>query len=364
MNKIAIITIFDENNYGNRLQNYAVQKVLEKSGCEVQTLKNYPSFNNNFFSIGRLFLKQVHNLLLKFKMDTTTKNRYRNFHEFTQLYIHTGKVITKKNANKFVSKYDYFITGSDQVWNPNFGRLSDIDLLTFVPYKKSISLSASFGVSEIDDKYSLKVKNALENMKSISVREDAGKEIVMSLTKRNDVEVLIDPTMLLDASEWDQVSKRPSMLENEKYIFNYFLGCLSNERQEEIQRIAIENQCKVINILDPNDSFYVCGPSEFIYLEKHAFLICTDSFHSSVFALLYNRPFIIFNREEKGLVSMNSRIDTLINKFHLNNRYYNENGITNENMNHDYKDAYNILKIEREKSYRFITESLASEKEL
>ena len=111
-----------------------------------------------------------------------------------------------------------------------------------------------------------------------------------------------------------QKTKKP------KYILNYFLGNLSPKRRKEIERVAKENNCEIINILDKNDPLYVSGPSEFLYLEKNAFLICTDSFHSSVFAILYNRPFVVFDREEKGIENMGSRIDTLINKFKMNNR--------------------------------------------
>lgn len=77
--------------------------------------------------------------------------------------------------------------------------------------------------------------------------------------------------MLLTADEWDKVSRKPKMLKIDKFILNYFLGELSEKRKEEIQRIADENDCEVINILDKNSPFYECGPSEFLYLEKHAF---------------------------------------------------------------------------------------------
>ena len=159
--------------------------------------------------------------------------------------------------------------------------------------------------------------------------------------------------MLLTPEEWDKVSNRPKQLDNikeEKYILNYFLGELSDSRRKEIERVANENNCHIINILDKNDPFYTCGPSEFLYLEKHAFLICTDSFHSSVFAILYNRPFIIFDREQKGIVNMNSRIETLINKFQLKNRKYNGDNITKKNLEHDYSDSYIILEKERQKT--------------
>ena len=167
--------------------------------------------------------------------------------------------------------------------------------------------------------------------------------------------------MLLTSEEWDKVSKRPEQIylfNGRKYILNYFLGNLSEQRKTEIERIAKENDCEIINILDEKDPFFVSGPSEFLYLEKNAFLICTDSFHSSVFAILYNRPFVIFDREQEGVEKMNSRIDTLISKFNLKNRKYNGSKITKENLEHDYTEAYKILEEERKKSDAFLKKAL------
>ena len=243
------------------------------------------------------------------------------------------------------------------MWNPKIGRLKDFDLLVGVPTKKRISLSASFGIEKIPKKYINKTQNELKKFKAISVREDRGKEIVEELTGRKDIKVLVDPTMLLTAEEWDEVSKKPAMLKNDKFILNYFLGEISEERKKEIERVAKENDCEIINILDKNSPFYECGPSEFLYLEKNAFLICTDSFHSSVFAILYNRPFVIFDREQKNVTSMNSRLDTLINKFKLKNRKF-EGKITEKNLKHNYEEAYKILEKERQKSERFLKEAL------
>ena len=149
------------------------------------------------------------------------------------------------------------------------------------------------------------------------------------------------------------------MLKTDKYILNYFLGEVSKERREEIDKIAKENGCEVINILDKNSPFYQTGPSEFLYLEKNAFAICTDSFHSCVFAILFNKPFIVFNRET-ATEKMNSRIDTLINKFELKNRKF-ENKITEENLKHDYTKAYEILEKERKKSFDFLKKELKVE---
>ena len=221
---------------------------------------------------------------------------------------------------------------------------------------KKISFAASMSVekwpSNIDKK---KLLNSLENFTGISVREEKAKELLQELGLKKNVEVLIDPTMLLTAKEWDEVSEKPKQLKCSKYILNYFLGELSESRKKEIDRIAQENDCEVINILDKKSPFYNTGPSEFLYLEKNAFLICTDSFHSSVFAILYNRPFIIFDRERKNVTNMNSRFDTLLSKFKIKNRKFNGK-ITKENLNHDYTEAYKILETERQKSMNFLQE--------
>ena len=100
-------------------------------------------------------------------------------------------------------------------------------------------------------------------------------------------------------------------------------------------KIAKEKNCKVINLLDKNDPYYVSGPSEFLWLEKHADLICTDSYHSSVFAILYNRPFVVFDRDQVGADNMGSRIDTLLSKFELKNRKFNGINIIKENLEYD-----------------------------
>lgn len=351
MKKIAILTINDGGNFGNRLQNYAVSKFLSQKNFKVETILNTTGMYNveNESSFKNKIKKNIKKISILKK-----HQRFNNFSKFDKNIEYSDIKIDLEHIPKELSdKYDFFVTGSDQVWNPIFGRLSSIDLLEFVEPKKRIAFSASFGISSLEKKYEKRVKKELIKFNAISVRENAGKQIVTSLTERDDVEVLVDPTMLLSAEEWDKVMKKPRQLNNEKFILNYFLGELSEERKKAINKIATENKCKVINILDKKDPFYTCGPSEFLYLEKNAFLICTDSFHSSVFAVIYNRPFVIFDREEKGIVSMNSRIETLISKLKLVNREYNNECISKENINHDYTLAYNLLEKEKRKANEF-----------
>lgn len=367
MKKAAILTLYGNCNFGNKLQNYAVQEILKKYNFEVSNIINVPILNDKKISLikkYKFYMKLILNKIL-YNIDvnsccnpTDNKKRQKLFLDFNKYINNTNTYFSFSNIKKF-KNYDYYIIGSDQVWNPYYYGLSDFYLANFTD-KPKIAFSASFGVEEIPEKYHSKIKCALNNFKSISVREFSAKKIIEDIVGRKDVEVLIDPTMLLTTEEWDLVSKKPVQIDSlngKKYILTYFLGNLSINRKEAIEKVAKENDCEIVNILDKESPFYECGPSEFLYLEKNAFLICTDSFHSSVFAILYNRSFVIFDREKKGTVSMNSRLDTLISKFKLKNRKYNGKFITQENINHNYDDAYKILDKERKKSDSFFKKS-------
>ena len=356
MKKIGIITINDNNNYGNRLQNYAVTHTLQSLGFDAETLENVRGHHPG--NMAYRVKKVLRDILVKVSNKPRHK-RLRNFLAFNK-YIKTSNIYfdalhVPMNLNDF---YDYFVVGSDQVWNVNFKRQSLVDLLFFADKEKRVSISASFGIEELPEEYHEKFRKELLKFKGISVREYAGKKIVEDLTSRDDVEVLVDPTMLLTKEQWKKVSKKPTMLKTDRFILTYFLGDLSKERQSEIERIAKEKNCEIISILDKKSPFYQCGPSEFLYLEEHAEVICTDSFHSCVFAILFNKPFIIFDREGE-LLGMNSRLETLLKTFQLSNRKFNKR-ITKENMEHDYSNAYTILDNERERAFTFLKRNLTN----
>lgn len=351
MKKVGVVTINDNDNYGNRLQNYATQSFLNKLDLDCITIKNKPLLNKKKNNL-EYILRNTKSFLFRNKHNGNDA-REELFEKFNEKINFSKKTFNWFNL-KWLKDYDYFITGSDQVWNPGF-RLSNVDLLSFAEENKRIAFSASIAFDYLSDIDMEHIKKEVSNYKAISVREETGKQIIEKVTGRTDIEVLVDPTMLLTAEEWDKISKKPEQLKTERYILNYFLGELSDVRKKEIQRIADENNCEIINILDKNSPFYETGPSEFLYLEKNAFLICTDSFHSSIFAILYNRPFIVFDREDK--TRMNSRLETLLNKFKLKNRSFNRY-IKEEQLQVDYTEAYKILDIERKKSKDFLKRAL------
>ena len=202
-----------------------------------------------------------------------------------------------------------------------------------------------------------KYKKYLKDYKSISVREGTAKRIIEDLTNRKDVEVLIDPTMLLTVDDWDKVSQRPQINYQPKYILTYFLGD-SREWKDMIKSFAKKCSCEVIDIYDKASIFYTCGPQHFLYLEKDAFLICTDSFHSAVFAFLFNRPFIIFDRKNSKM-TMNSRMETFLSKFGLQQRRYVVNQNLDKYLSWDYSEGYIKLEQERKLARQFLLHALS-----
>lgn len=322
--KVAIITINDNNNYGNRLQNYALQTFLKHYIDIVETLW-YDELTN-------FELKNIINLksIIKFLIN---KNGYRdylkkqylkecikiyNIKKFSQKYIDIKFI---NDLSKIPAQYDYFIVGSDQIWNPNFwlekNNHANIRFLKFTSKEKRIAYAASIAIPEIPKDKKQFFKDSLNEMKAISMREKAGADLVKVLIGR-EVPVVVDPTILLSKEEWQKIEMRPEWYNDEKYILTYFLGNDSSI----VQNIAKKNNWKIYNLMDSNDlELYTSRVEEFIFLIEHAQLVVTDSFHACVFSILLNTPFLVINRKQKGVADMTSRINTLLELFGYQNRY-------------------------------------------
>lgn len=344
MKKIAIITIYDQNNYGNRLQNYAVQEILRKRKFDVETLRNINIVNGINY--------------LEYGLSSSTQRR-KCFAYFDKNIKLSKEIIYHHDVPKdFCKRYDYFIIGSDQIWNYDFqDRFSSFVFAPFAEKDKRIALSASFGTDDIP-KENIEQYKELNNLKVISVREEAGKKIVKQITNREDVEVLIDPTMMLEQEKWYKVMKKPKCYTGKKYILKYFLGTVSKEQEYEIHRIADKYNCDIIDVMD-KESFYNIGPSEILYLLKNTFFVVTDSFHSCVFSVLFDKPFVVFERKNAS-INMNSRIDNFLSKFELQDRI-SESKIDDYLLKIDYTDTYKILQNEKRKYEKFLDKAFMNE---
>ena len=365
--RIGIITISEHNNYGNRLQNYALQKFLLNYADNVDTIW---WCKDNYILNKKFNIKTAIKYLLNYKETRLyVDNKYikdcireYNIKKFSDKYISIKYDYT---INKNLSnKYSFFIVGSDQVWNTNFwagwdSLVNTINavFLKFVPQEKRIAYAASIAIPEIPKDKKQIFKDSLNEMKVISMREKAGAELVKNLTGR-EVPVVVDPTILLSKEEWQKIEMVPEWYNGEKYILTYFLGNSSSV----IENIAKKNNWKIYNLMDKdNFDLYTSRVEEFVYLINHAQLVATDSFHACVFSILMNTPFLVVNRQQKGVADMTSRIDTLMELFGYQDRYI-VNGkcelSDKEILNMDFSRVKAIQERERKRSKDFLEKAL------
>lgn len=329
--KVLIVTLCDYFNYGNRLQNYALEQLMKELPCDVSSGLMVTSKETDMRcskTEWKRWMKQVMPLPLykifkqmkKVHQPALHRKRRAAFQAFSKQYLHmVSPIYVKKEKDvgrRFLSDYDYYIAGSDQVWHPEYGG-RDYYFLTFAPPEKRIAFAASFGVEELPLDQKERYARLLRKFKYISVREKSGANIVKELTGR-DADVVLDPTLLLSRGDWDKLVKQPRVLLPEHYILSFFLG---EEPETAIESFAARRSLPVIHMnREEYPELYVFDPAEFLYVVKHADYVLTDSFHGTVFSIKFEREFYVFHRKQQGMENMFTRISYLLERFELEDR--------------------------------------------
>ncbi len=348
MNRIGIVTITNDGyNFGNRLQNYALQESLLRMECEVETL-NRPIRGNQ-----RQWWRNKKNVIHYF-IPYHRKIEHKkagNFYFWNKRYIQwSNVVVTDDILPSLANKYDFFIAGSDQIWNPNFIWGKDPYMfLQFAKPEQRIAYAPSIGLDSVDQVSIQQYKDLWRDWRALSCRENEGAKIIRDAT-RKEIPVLIDPTFLLTKDDWRVLTKH--IIVPNKYILVYMLGDITGDYKQYIDQVSLENHCKIIDVM--NDIRYAgCNPNKFVALIQHADRVIADSYHAMVFAMIFHRPFTFIDRVGWGM-NMNSRVKTLIDKMgvHIDRM----NAITEINVNWDVFE-YKINK-ERNKAKEYLLNSL------
>ncbi len=380
--KISVVTLVSYN-YGNKFQNYAVEQLLKPYGevttYRVAELPRVARKKNSLIkrlkpghvlAVLRAKLRYVYDItngqrtLLgnyiyvfrnKKKIFTNKNERDKKFIAFAKEYLNVAKdALSPNNCDKEWCKADYYFCGSDQVWNPTYPMTTDLSFLSFAPGEKAFSLSASFGVSSIPEGKKNDYTKWLSHLNKISVREERGAEIVKELTGK-DAQVLVDPTMMLTSSEWLKIAKKPKCNLPQKYVLTYFLGFVDRKTRNYIKQQAKLGGLEIVDLFNIERSeYYSLGPAEVIYCIDNAEWIFTDSFHGSVFSILFNKDFTVFDRVEDG-AKMTSRINTLLEKFDLKERWFN-GGNFEKISQEKWDNAKDVLDKERNKFNNYLSE--------
>lgn len=346
------------NNYGTSLQGYAMLKKIQQLGyqCEVINYKKRLSTSQKLHFIinairsgeaKTLYARLVRKRILQkypqyaegIKLRTEAVNKYKEkkliplFHEYVGYdALHEGS----KN-------YSAVVVGSDQVWTPMSLPNKFFNLLFVDGSVPKIAYASSFGVSEIPQFQKKATGEYLDRFAYIGVREQRGKEIVDSLSHQT-AQVVADPTLLLSREEWEAEISDSPINETEPYIFCYFLGT-NQKARKAVNELKAKTGLKIITIrhmdeyVPEDEKFgdeapYYVDPNDFVKYISKATYVCTDSFHCSVFSIIFHRQFMTFYRfANTSKTGRNSRIDSLFNVLGINKKHIYNGEEIQKNIN-------------------------------
>lgn len=388
MKKVGIVSCYFQPNYGSMLQALATQMALDKLGYENETI-DISGFNGEIKKAKMLYFAKASLtsdiLLSKLGMATNvlrrklskgaykenTIIRNKKFDDFYKEHFRLSEKYTSKAdlGNKCKDKYGAVLVGSDQLWLP--GNIAgDYYTLNFVPKEvNTIAYATSFGQSTLPSDSAKKATVFLKKIRHIGVREGSGQKLVKELAERS-VPVVCDPTLLFTGDEWMSIQKEEAKI-NEPYILCYFLGNNPPHR-EFAKRLKKHTGCKIVALIHLDEYVridegyadytpYDIDPADFLNLIRNAEYVCTDSFHCSVFSMLYRKIFFTFKRySRKTKSSTNSRLDTLFNMAGITGRVLEGNEDIQQclNMKIDYETVNTNLAKVREESYQYLIKAL------
>ena len=391
MKKVAIVSCYFQHNYGSMLQAYATQMALDKLGYENETI-NISGFNSEIKRAKILYFAKASltsdillskagmakNVLIKrisrSKYATNSKIRAEKFDSFSKAKFKLSRIYHSKAelGDACPEKYSAVVVGSDQLWLPG-NIAADYYTLNFVPKTvNTIAYATSFGQSSLPKDSAEKASVFLKRIRHIGVREESGQKLVKQLTGRS-VPVVCDPTLLFTGNEWMSIQVNEPIVKG-RYILCYFLGNNPPHR-EFAKRLKAETGCKIIALthLDEyvksdegyaDSTPYDIDPADFLNLIRNAEYVCTDSFHCSVFAILYKRQFFTFRRYNRNTKqSTNSRLDTLFHSTGISGRLLTGNEKIRDCLKIDtnFDLVHKKLQLFREESYNYLKTALQDE---
>lgn len=336
--KTAILTLTPiHTNYGNILQAYALQTVLQRLGHEPYVLEKVPGFTLPLYRYPLAYAKR---LVLKYLLgkkqtilflEQKLRREYKVIgqftHPFVQKYIHTYHGPWTAEAMT-AAGFQAFVVGSDQVWRPIYFDRHHIEqaYLSFTKglSVKRLSYAASFGTDdwEYTPRQTEQCKALLQQFDGVSVRERGAVALCREHFGREALHVL-DPTMLLTAADYRQlIAQSPEQLQPIEGLMTYILDS-DFEKEAVAQRIAEHNGWSVFrsnsryeDLTAPLAERIQPPVEQWLQGFAQAQMILTDSFHACVFSILFHKPFVVIGNAARGL----SRFHSLLSLFDLESR--------------------------------------------
>lgn len=380
MKNVALVTCF-LNNYGACLQALALQHEIESLGhnCKILAYVEPQGYRvEDDFIMFKRRLRNYIGRIIHFRQRSGQVDAVKfhdAFYKYRKKYLKfdcakgTKKTIfynSFEDLRDVHNRFDAFVCGSDQIWNPIFYRQNHpVYHLRFAGEKPRIAYAPSIGLSKFPEEYSETFKTYIADFDYLSIREQAGADIIKDLCAK-DAEVVLDPTLLAGAEFWNSVVKSKAKVPYREYIACYIF---SNTKRaaEYIKKVQETTGLPVVyfNISDLDYSAldaYCCtyaSPVDFLNVIKNSKFVLTDSFHGTAFSIIFNKEFYVFAREQKEFsVDMISRIHSILNMTGLENRLISLDEPFEYKENIDYSEANLKLAEVRKKSKKFLATAL------
>lgn len=374
MRRVCIVTWYCSANFGTCLQAYALWRKLSDVGYDVRVSIGVTQAHliKDFLirllsPFGVIWLKDY--IEAKIGHMDGQRKRLRIAQKWARQNFSVVQMNGSKKTANIIAGMDCFVAGSDQIWNTYY-QFSPSLFLDFAQKKKRISYASSIGTAGINPEYAGDVARLLATFSHIGVRESSAVEVLSKLLSRNDIDQVMDPTLLLSKEDWMSISKGAGgkvVDGNEPYLFCYLLG--SDERYvrqvEEVKnRMGLKHLVLVRSAENPSlniDGACVVDeitPFDFIALLAHSGFVCTDSFHATAFALNLNKPFVEFLRfKDEDERSQNGRIVDFLSNYGLMGRIYGRKGESWTGAI-DFRLVNEKLKRDRERSLKWLVDAI------
>jgi len=377
MKSVGIITYHHYYNYGTMLQAYALQKKIELLGYHSELIDFKQNNNPTALQLIGIRIRRIPAYIREHKKYSTLAALKVQFSERNQLYEDFYKKHLKVGDVRYSSseelkanppKYEGYVVGSDQTWNPYVANNPEAFYLSFVADdRKKGSYAPSLAVSHLTEEQKIMFCERLKRFRFLSCRESAGAKLLEETLGRH-VTNVIDPTLLLDWNEWEAVSSEEKI--DKPYILTYFLGDVK-EHRDFVHKLAKQSGLKVVaipvsylDIIDPVAEKHWVGPDKFLSLIKNAEYVCTDSFHGTMFSINFGVKFFSFCKtKDAEKSSENSRLYSALELFGLSSRLVsskNEEQWLRELSEIDYESVQRVLNQERKRASEYLSEMLAA----
>ncbi len=372
--KICLVTLIDNNNYGTMLQAYATAKIIQKMGYDVYFLNYYRNYYSTYNCVRRTialkssFIRKL--MILSFQLFIVPLKHLYLIKFLHKNFSFSKKVTSYNDVKKLNLNADFFLAGSDQIWNTEYN--NGVDLVFYLDFindnTKKIAFSSSVGQSNFNNTYESELKSLYSKFKSITIRESLSLPLFDKLGIKN-VKSTLDPTLMIDKNTWASMLKIKKT--NNKYILVY---CVEPNKSriviELAKKIAAKRGLSVYVIENGNPfrysakgiskRFFSPSVTKVVELFYNSTYTIVSSFHGVAFSINFNKSFIVVKPDK-----FNVRIESILHDLNLTERI--EDISSEDDLSRisditeiDYSRVNNNLEEQRINSFEILNEMLKS----